>query len=754
MNRPLLAPSSVAAVLTVVACAGLTPSAAAQGSLRDLISSRPPVEPTATGIPQAGSPALTAPSLHGVTPYGGTVQAAVGPVLWDQPPAAVSSLTVLEGEDLAAPAFALHQVHDVLFDDAVNLTSITTWYTNLASSWPGGITQARVNVFTNDPLLSSDDPIMGLLVSATATFDGPYVKVEALVDLGLVAGAYWIGLTPVGDIEGGLGREFHIDSDVLYGQETNLRNEGGGLGIGPDWARPSDFTGTGLFEGSIRIGGTVGDDCADDCAPRSNQVPNQVNAYASDSDFPAAVAENCILTEATELCELVVWGLYAQGQTAPAGDLFTLIIHEDAAGLPGAVLYSETAIATTRIATGLLIGNLFEEYRYSLVPASRVILYPGTYWFEVTNNTSTDADDDWYWETAGVDAAHGIPGAVGSVSVPGTAWGFADVDLAMQVCGKAPGLQVDCLPGADATVLQPISGFTGHFSDLDSVPNGLFSVADDFVLTEEIEVCDITIWGGYASANTPDVPDSFTMIIHSDQAGAPGPVVYSELGFAPLRVPTGTVLGPYDEYQYVLTPSTTLVLPAGAYWLEVFNNTTGDLDDSWFWRSGTIDPGGVVGHVYAQQVPGMVWNLFDEDLAFRICSKLPEPCVSYCASLPNASGSAAILTCSGDPGSSLVLTSTTVPNTTGQFFFGPMMLAGGSTLGDGLRCVDGATTRILPFVSAGMMMQAPNTASISLNYTAPYASGLTGTKHFQYWFRSGLSSGTGSNTSNAISVTF
>ncbi|MFT5052383.1 MAG: hypothetical protein ACI8QZ_003816 [Chlamydiales bacterium] len=129
-------------------------------------------------------------------------------------------------------------------------------------------------------------------------------------------------------------------------------------------------------------------------------------------------------------------------------------------------------------------------------------------------------------------------------------------------------------------------------------------------------------------------------------------------------------------------------------------------------------------------------------------------CVSYCASLPNATGSAALLTCSGDPGSSLVLTSTPVPNTTGQFFYGPMMLAGGSSLGDGLRCVGGATTRILPFVSAGMMMQAANTASISLNYTAPYASGLTGTQNFQYWFRSGLGTGTGSNTSNAIAVTF
>ena len=132
----------------------------------------------------------------------------------------------------------------------------------------------------------------------------------------------------------------------------------------------------------------------------------------------------------------------------------------------------------------------------------------------------------------------------------------------------------------------------------------------------------------------------------------------------------------------------------------------------------------------------------------------PSGCLSYCVSTPNASGGAAVLTCTGAPNSSLELTSTPVPNTTGQFFFGPMMLAGGSALGDGARCVGGSLTRILPFVNAGMMMQLANTATIAVNYTAPYASGLTGTKYFQHWFRSGLSTGTGSNTSDALEISF
>jgi len=128
-------------------------------------------------------------------------------------------------------------------------------------------------------------------------------------------------------------------------------------------------------------------------------------------------------------------------------------------------------------------------------------------------------------------------------------------------------------------------------------------------------------------------------------------------------------------------------------------------------------------------------------------------CSQFCSALPNATGIAADLTCSGHPRSSLVLTSSPVPNTTGQFFFGPMMLAG-TSFGDGLLCVGGMTQRLLPFISAGMGMQLPNTATFAVSYTAPYSSGLTGTQYFQHWFRSGLATGSGFNTSNGLAVSF
>ena len=147
-------------------------------------------------------------------------------------------------------------------------------------------------------------------------------------------------------------------------------------------------------------------------------------------------------------------------------------------------------------------------------------------------------------------------------------------------------------------------------------------------------------------------------------------------------------------------------------------------------------------------------TVYADDASLTLCIR--EGCgVPFCSSLPNATGARAILTCTGeDPNTDLAFSASPVPNTIGMFFFGPMALGGAASLGDGLLCVGGMTTRITPFVNAGMMMQPPNTANLSVSYTAPYAVGLVGERHFQYWFRSGLSTGTGSNTSDAISITF
>jgi len=128
---------------------------------------------------------------------------------------------------------------------------------------------------------------------------------------------------------------------------------------------------------------------------------------------------------------------------------------------------------------------------------------------------------------------------------------------------------------------------------------------------------------------------------------------------------------------------------------------------------------------------------------------------AYCSSTINASGSQAVMSFSGGT-QSLVLTVDGLPNGSGQLFSGSMGFEtpGMAMLGDGPLCAAMNVVRINPILSAGMMMQSANQVSLALVYTAPYASSLSGLRYFQHWFRSTLGTGTGSNGSSGIKVTF
>ena len=145
---------------------------------------------------------------------------------------------------------------------------------------------------------------------------------------------------------------------------------------------------------------------------------------------------------------------------------------------------------------------------------------------------------------------------------------------------------------------------------------------------------------------------------------------------------------------------------------------------------------------------GYVFICFDID----VVRYAPLRVESYCSSLPNATGQPAILSYSGDSSDCLTLHTTPVPSTTAQYFMGTSEVAG-TPFGDGLACTGGSITPLRPHATISEAMGS-FTASLALNYTAPYAAGFTGTKHFQLWFRSGLDTGAGFNTSNAIRVTF
>jgi len=253
------------------------------------------------------------------------------------------------------------------------------------------------------------------------------------------------------------------------------------------------------------------------------------------------------------------------------------------------------------------------------------------------------------------------------------------------------------------------------------------------------------IWSGVPNA------DSFGWGVDFTNAGTSGGFV----GTGPIiagNCPIGGITNPQRGFQTSFggVPGATDSTGLGTndfFWIDTDLIGTGLFGGCFFF--GGCTPPGTTGPA-ANPYASFYMQLFGRKGG-------PQPVgTSYCSSLLNATGSAAVLTASAsDRTNDLVLTSQPVPNTIGQFFYGPMMLLGTQSLGDGLRCVGGMTTRLLPFIRAGMMTQADNSAVFTVNYTAPYASGLTGTQHFQHWFREPAgTSVSGSNSSTGISIAF
>jgi hypothetical protein len=161
-----------------------------------------------------------------------------------------------------------------------------------------------------------------------------------------------------------------------------------------------------------------------------------------------------------------------------------------------------------------------------------------------------------------------------------------------------------------------------YYSDAgcDSCASGSKVRADNFILDGPRRVKQIVIWGGYHPGNTPLAVDNFTVRIHQDNEGIPGTVVYCKNGIVPAeRTDTGVNLFGVDEYRFTLNLPNPSTLPAGTYWVEIFNDTTSITDD-FFWETGTPDAiNGITGSVYALEAPGTTWLMSSSvDLALLI----------------------------------------------------------------------------------------------------------------------------------------
>lgn len=179
-------------------------------------------------------------------------------VLWDQPPdpgPGPDALIDQEFPDL--PDFSTYIVSDVVFDAAVTIDSITTYFTNQTNSWPL-LPVARLNIFADDGTLDSEDPTAGIVVALENTQVGNLLELTTLfgLDIDLPAGTYWIGLTPILAFDP-FGQEFHPAAAGMVGEPTHSRNPGGALGVGTDWFVSGQTLGAPNFQdAAIRIEGT------------------------------------------------------------------------------------------------------------------------------------------------------------------------------------------------------------------------------------------------------------------------------------------------------------------------------------------------------------------------------------------------------------------------------------------------------------------------------------------------------------------
>jgi hypothetical protein len=174
-----------------------------------------------------------------------------------------------------------------------------------------------------------------------------------------------------------------------------------------------------------------------------NQAPNQVNGLFADSSFNGAsqqsVADNFVVSLAGPtygITELVIWGGYFPENIPNTTDDFAILIHSDAGGSPGAVLYARYDLqATSRVTTGVTLFGVSEYlFTFDFSASPFIITTAGTYWIEIYNNS--ELSSAFFWETGNVDATHGIAGSAWFTTTPGTSWNLDPAtDLSIQING-------------------------------------------------------------------------------------------------------------------------------------------------------------------------------------------------------------------------------------------------------------------------------------------------------------------------------
>jgi len=176
-------------------------------------------------------------------------------VLWDQEPDP-SGIAIVHQDFLDAPPFSVFVVTDVDFPAAVEIGTVSVFFSNTQSSWPGNVTMATLNIFTAPGGLG--DPTSGIVVPIDVTDVGGFLEIQASgLNIPLAAGQYFIGLSPMADSQM-VGQEFHLPADSFDGIASMYRNPSGAFGLpaGTLWGDVDDLQ-PGYPDAAMRITSTT-----------------------------------------------------------------------------------------------------------------------------------------------------------------------------------------------------------------------------------------------------------------------------------------------------------------------------------------------------------------------------------------------------------------------------------------------------------------------------------------------------------------
>ena len=127
-------------------------------------------------------------------------------ILWDQQPD--TTLTTVIDLDVPAPddPFSTYLVNDATFGGpgiaGVNITSITSFYSNNNGAWENLITNGVLNIFDGDGLVAGDDPTAGgdlgpgsVAVDVVNLGNGVLAVTANNLNITLGTGTYFFGLS-------------------------------------------------------------------------------------------------------------------------------------------------------------------------------------------------------------------------------------------------------------------------------------------------------------------------------------------------------------------------------------------------------------------------------------------------------------------------------------------------------------------------------------------------------------------------------